>query len=169
MSNLEKSEKVNYEYEAIEAAEKIYYNMPNKPRLKVDAKAYYSPSEDYVGMPPVVTFESPQNFYSVLYHEIVHSTKHASRLNDKTRGGKKFGDKEYALEELVAELGACYMCAESGILFHTIDNSAAYLSSWNKKLTKSIQEDKTFFLKAAARAQRASNYILDYDKNGVPA
>ena len=169
LSNLEKSEKVNYEYEAIEAAEKIYYNMPNKPRLKVDAKAYYSPSEDYVGMPPVVTFESPQNFYSVLYHEIVHSTKHASRLNDKTRGGKKFGDKEYALEELVAELGACYMCAESGILFHTIDNSAAYLSSWNKKLTKSIQEDKTFFLKAAARAQRASNYILDYDKNGVPA
>ncbi|WP_375559666.1 zincin-like metallopeptidase domain-containing protein [Bernardetia sp. OM2101] len=169
LSNLEKSEKVNYEYEAIEAAEKIYYNMPNKPKLKVDTKAYYSPSGDYVGMPPVVTFESPQNFYSVLYHEIVHSTKHASRLNDKTRGGKKFGDKEYALEELVAELGACYLCAESGILFHTIDNSAAYLSSWNAKLTKSIQEDKTFFLKAAARAQRASNYILDYDKNGVPA
>ena len=169
LSNLEKSEKVNYEYEAIEAAEKIYYNMPNKPKLKVDTKAYYSPSGDYVGMPPVVTFESPQNFYSVLYHEVIHSTKHASRLNDKTRGGKKFGDKEYALEELVAELGACYLCAESGILFHTIDNSAAYLSSWNAKLTKSIQEDKTFFLKAAARAQRASNYILDYDKNGVPA
>jgi antirestriction protein ArdC len=169
LNDLEKVKKINYDYEAIEAAEKIYYNMPNKPKLKLAAQAYYSPSNDYVGMPPVVSFDAPQNFYSVLYHEVVHSTKHPTRLDDKTRGGKKFGDKEYALEELVAELGACYLCAESGILFHTIDNSAAYLKSWNEKLSKSIKEDKTFFLKAAARAQRASDYILDYDKNGVPA
>ncbi|WP_291728907.1 zincin-like metallopeptidase domain-containing protein [Bernardetia sp.] len=169
LTALEKGEKVNYEYEAIEAAEKIYHYMPNKPSLKVDSQAYYFPKEDYVGMPPVVTFEKPQAFYSVLYHELIHSTKHPIRLDDKTRGGKKFGDKDYALEELVAELGACYLCAESGILFHTINNSAAYLKGWNEKLVASIKEDKTFFLKAAARAQRASDYILDYDKNGVPA
>lgn len=171
LSDLEEYERVNFAYEPIETAEKIYYNMPNKPRLKLGTKAsyVYGGLEEYVKMPPVVEFGTPQEFYSVFYHELIHSTKHSTRLNDTSRGGKVKGDKAYALEELVAELGACYLCAESGILYHTIDNSAAYLKSWNKKLTESIKEDKTFFLKAAAKAQKAADYILDYDSNGIPA
>lgn len=79
------------------------------------------------------------------------------------------GDSDYAFEELIAELGAVYLCAESGILFRTIENSAKYLKGWHKRLLGKLEEDNKFFFKAAASAQKGSNYILNLDEQGEPA
>jgi antirestriction protein ArdC len=67
--------------------------------------AYYNVSQDFVQMPPFVAFRDAESFYSTLAHETVHWTRHKSRL-DRDFGRKRFGDEGYAMEELVAELGA---------------------------------------------------------------
>jgi len=156
--------------EQIDVAEAIVLNMPKAPKVfKGDKEAYYMPQSDKVGIPSIDSFKNPQAYYSTLFHELVHSTKHSKRLNDTSRGGKKKGDKEYAREELVAELGASFLNGEAGILFHTLKNSAAYLKGWRKKLLTFLKEDNRFFFRASSKSQAAADYILDRDKKGVPA
>ncbi len=146
------------EAEKIESCEKVYPNMPNKPVLKHGGdEAYYIPLRDRVQMPHLSDFKKPQNYYSTLFHELIHSTMHDSRL--KRSAGIK-GTKEYALEELVAEIGASYICAYTGIFFATQKNSAAYLRGWGSKLASEARENKNFFFKAASESQKAANYIL---------
>jgi len=152
------------EHEKIESAERIVTNMPNRPVIKHSNKlrAYYS-SADYVHMPNMELFNSAHEYYSTLFHELTHSTKHPSRLgtSQKRKGGKRFGDKYYALEELVAEMGASFLCAESGILYYTLNNSAAYIKSWKKAVVKYFKDDKKAFFTACTEAQRSTDYILD--------
>lgn len=145
-------------------AQFIIDNYPNKPDYRFGSdKAFYSPSGDYVSMPLIGAFTKESSYYSTYFHEITHSTGHISRLSRDMSG--KFGNEKYAFEELIAELGATYLCSETGILFETIDNSAKYLKSWSKKLISAMEEDNKFFLKAAAAAQRAANYILDSENS----
>lgn len=155
----------------IDIAENIVKAMPNVPDIifKGNQPAYY-PSFDHVRMTPIQAFNNEQSYYSTLFHELVHSTGHRSRLSRwGITGGKDKTKRDYAFEELIAEMGAVFLCAESGILFSVINNSASYLSGWNKKLVGKLKKDNRYFFRASSKAQAATDYILDRDKNSIPA
>jgi len=146
----------------ITAAESIVSAMPKKPEIKHGGgRACYSPSLDCVTMPLPEHFQSGQDYYSVLFHELTHSTGHASRLNRKGISGtdgewSAFGSTPYAKEELVAELGAAFLSGQAGIVERTLDNSAAYVQSWLARL----KEDNRLIVQASAQAQKAADFIL---------
>lgn len=144
--------------EIIESAESIIKEMPKKPPIKNGPQAFYSPSKDYVEVPTLDHFKIDQHYYSVLFHELIHSTGHRKRVGRAMEG--RFGSKPYAFEELIAELGASYLCGESGILYFTIKNSAAYIKNWSTRLKKEMSEDPRFFLRAASEAQKAADFML---------
>lgn len=138
--------------------EAIVANMPERPVIKHGmTKAFYSPTEDCVGMPAKERFESQEHYHSTLFHELIHATGHESRLKRLSlteRGG--FGSNPYCKEELIAELGAAFLCGYAQIVERTIDNSAAYLQGWLQQL----HSDKTLIVQAAAHAQKATDFIL---------
>ncbi len=157
------------DFDKIESAEGIieYYPEPKPKFINVDpAAAFYRSLNDSLNMPPKEAFETEQNYYCTFFHELIHSTGSKRRLNRKL--GNKFGNKDYSFEELIAELGASYLCGESGILFFTLNNSAAYIKGWKKRLREFIQEDNKFFLKATSKAQEAADFMLQRDSKGVP-
>lgn len=115
--------------------------------------AYYSPAEDKVVTPTIAQFDRPEDYYSTLFHELGHSTGHQKRLGRDW--GRKFGDPNYAREELCAEMTAAYLCAHTGVE-GTFDNSAAYLEHWQQQL----KDDSYLFITAAGKAQAAADHIL---------
>lgn len=148
------------EDQVIVSAQNIIDNMPKKPIIKTGGNsAFYSPSGDYVQMPVKKAFKNLNAYYSTLFHELVHSTGHEKRIDRKFKPGTKFGDKDYAFEELVAELGAAYLCGLSNIEYFTLKNSAAYLKGWASKLRSEMAQDKTFFFRAVLAATKAAKYI----------
>lgn len=160
--------------EPIDAAQAIIDCYPEPPKFTFNGdQAVYYPKLDTVNMPEIALFDKPASYYSTFFHEIVHSTGHSKRLdrgNDsRTRDGGRKDKSDYAFEELIAELGAVYLSAEAGILFSTRENSAKYLASWNKRLITLLESDNKAIFKAAAAAQKAADYILDKDTEGVPA
>lgn len=144
--------------EAIDAAEAIVRNMPNAPAIRHGGDAaYYRPSTDAVQMPARESFESAPAYYTTFFHELGHSTGHASRLSRTgVTNPTHFGSHEYSQEELVAEMTATFLSAEAGIEAETIANSAAYLASWMKVL----KNDRKLLVMAAAQAQKAADMIL---------
>jgi antirestriction protein ArdC len=113
-------------------------------------------------MPNPRTFFRDEQYYSTLYHELVHSTGHINRTGRHEKlSDHKFGSQDYSQEELVAELGAAYLCHMTGIQNATIDNSAAYIKSWIGK----FKEDKKMLLIASSQAQKAVDYILEHQNN----
>lgn len=152
------------EVERIASAEAILEGMPKKPKIKFGGnQAFYSPSQDLVQMPKAENFKQIDRYYSTFFHELVHSTKDDKRCGTDhfRKNSKAFGDKQYSWEELVAELGASYLCSEAGILHKTVGQSAAYIKGWAKSLQQYIKEDKTYFFKAANYAQKAADFILN--------
>lgn len=147
--------------ENILKCENIIENMPNPPELKhIDSNhAYYSPEHDFVNMPAIEQFETAENYYATLFHELVHATGHVSRLARKeVMDFQTFGSKAYSHEELLAEMGASFLCSSVHIdNDNIIENNAAYLAGWLKVLRK----DSKFIFKAAAEAQKAADYILN--------
>jgi hypothetical protein len=97
------------------------------------AAPFYSPDRDIVQMPELPTFRDRESYYATLAHETTHWTRHPSRL-DRDLGCKRFADAGYAMEELVAEIGAAFLCADLGITPETRDDHAAYIASWLKVL-----------------------------------
>lgn len=162
------------EAEKIEICEAVLENIPNPPKIfyRGNQPAYY-PTLDHIEMTPIEQFINPQSFYCVLFHELTHSTGHSKRLdrgNDtRKRDGSAEDKKAYDFEELVAEMGAVFLSAETGILFQTRDQSAKYLKYYMNKLTMRMKEDNRFFFRAASAAQAASDYILDRNDEGIPA
>ena len=147
----------------IETAEAIVHSFSNCPRIQHNDKsrAFYSPSLDYLNIPVPELFDSGEAYYSVLFHELTHSTGHPNRLNRKGNADLQgFGSHEYSKEELVAELGAAMLCGVSGIENHTINNSAAYIQSW----LRALEDDHKLVVLAAAQAQKAADHI-----QGTPA
>lgn len=116
--------------------------------------AYYALGSDHVQMPPFECFEDPESYYATLGHELCHWTRHPSRL-DRDFGRKRWGDEGYAREELVAELGAAFLCADLGLALEPRADHASYLASWLEVL----KGDKRFIFTAAAHAQRACDYL----------
>ena len=117
-------------------------------------RAYYTQSADYVQMPPFETFRDAESHAATLAHELTHWTKHDKRLA-RDMGRVKWGDEGYALEELVAELGAAFLCADLGITPEVREDHAAYIASWLEVL----KGDKRFVFSAASQAQRAVDYL----------
>ena len=117
-------------------------------------QAYYTIGQDYVQMPPFETFCDAESYYATLAHECTHWTRHPSRL-ERDFGRKRWGDEGYAMEELVAELGAAFLSADLGLTPEPRDDHAAYIGSWLKVL----KDDKRAIFTAAAHAQRAADYL----------
>jgi antirestriction protein ArdC len=145
------------EIDPIEAAETLVNNMPNRPKMTTNsgARACYFPSLDEVSMPPRNNFTNSESFYRVLFHELGHSTQHASRLNREV-GAHVFGSQDYSKEELVAEMTAAFLMGVTGIENDTQNEAnAAYIKSW----LKALKDDTSLIVKAASQAQKAADYI----------
>jgi antirestriction protein ArdC len=141
----------------IESAEKILENYKEKPSIAFrPGRAYYRPATDEISVPDKNDFEKVEEYYSTMFHECVHSTGHEKRLDRSVNGRAAFGDETYSKEELVAEMGAAFLSAESGIESKTIDNSAAYIANWLSVL----KNDKRMVVSAAGQAQKAADYIM---------
>lgn len=125
-----------------------------KADIYTGSKASYNQSTDQIQMPPFESFENVTDYYSTLAHELTHWTKHSSRLN-RNFGRKTYGDEGYAKEELVAEIGACFLGADLGFVPMPEEQNAAYIQSWLKVL----KDDKRFIFSAASHAQKAVEYI----------
>ncbi len=118
-------------------------------------EAYYRASTDTIQLPCKASFSAAENYYAVALHELTHWTGHSTRL-DRTRG-ERFGDEAYAFEELVAELGAAFLCARLK-LKGRLENHADYIASW----VKILKTDTRAVLTAASQAEKAANFVLGF-------
>ena len=139
--------------ERIARADQFFANLPVQIRSGGN-RAYYAVEPDYIQIPPIECFRDAESFYSTLGHEAVHSTRHPSRLA-REFGRKQWGDEGYAREELVAELGSAFLCADLEITPEVREDHAAYLASW---LTI-LKNDTRAIFQAASYAQRAVDYL----------
>lgn len=148
---------VEKEHDPIEKAEEVRQRY-TEPNFSYESKgAWYNPAEDLINVPPMKEFRSAEDFYSVLFHEMIHSTGHKDRLNrEGITKTNRFGDATYSKEELIAEIGASMLCAEVGIFNKTVDNSASYIDSWLRVL----KQDSRFILQVAQQAQKAADYVM---------
>lgn len=145
--------------EADDTCDAIVNGWENRPTLNLGSaaenRAYYRPATDTVNMPLRSKFVTASHYYSTLFHELVHSTGHETRLGREF--GKSFGDDVYSKEELVAEMGAAFLSAMAGISDeHTERNTTAYLQNWIAKL----KSDSKLIMQAAGGAQKAVDSIV---------
>ena len=118
------------------------------------SRACYVPSTDNVHMPCIDFFRDSESYYATLAHEVTHWTRHETRLG-RDFGRKRFGDEGYAMEELVAELGAAFLSADLELTPEVREDHAAYIASWIKVL----KDDKRAIFTAASHAQRAADFL----------
>lgn len=114
--------------------------------------AYFQPKGDFIGMPEFEDFKNAESFYGTMFHELGHWSGHDTRLNRTF--GKRFGDKDYAKEELVAELSSAFLCASHGIgssLQHP-----EYLGHW----VKALGENPSVLFSVASQAQKAADFVM---------
>lgn len=117
-------------------------------------QAYYSVAHDYIQMPPFECFRDAEAYYQTLGHETCHLTRHPKRL-DRDFGRKRWGDEGYAMEELTAELGSAFLCADLDLTPEPREDHAAYIGSWLKVL----KNDRRAIFTAASHAQRAVDFL----------
>ena len=129
--------------ERIARAEAFFAHMTGTLRHGGN-RAYYAQELDYVQMPPIEAFRDAESYYATLAHEFVHSTKHPSRLQ-RDFGRKSWGDEGYAREELVAELGSAFLCADLELTPEVRDDHAGYIAPW----LEALQNDKRCVVQAA--------------------
>src|SRR6204780_3464348 len=115
-------------------------------------EAYFVPSRDFISMPAFAGFKGADHFYNVVFHELTHWSGHKSRLDRDMK--RRFGSQSYAAEELVAELGAAFLCAEFGLDGSDVRN-AGYIASWIGLL----KADKRAFFTACSQASKAADYL----------
>ncbi|HQG93480.1 MAG TPA: zincin-like metallopeptidase domain-containing protein [Acidobacteriota bacterium] len=147
-------------FSSIDVAEKIVAGMPQRPEILHQAgdRACYRPATDTVILPNRELFASPEEYYSTEFHELVHATGAGHRLARKSLADwAPFGSADYSREELVAEMGAGFLCAHAGVSNATLENSAAYIQSWLQVL----KDDRRAVIVAAGQAQKAADFILN--------
>jgi antirestriction protein ArdC len=147
--------------ERIEHAEAFFRNTHADIRNGGN-RAYYAIEPDYVQMPPLEAFRDAESHAATLAHEMTHWTRHTSRLN-RDFGRKRFGDEGYAMEELVAELGSAFLCADLAITPEIREDHAAYIGDWLKVL----KDDKRAIFTAASHASKATEYLHGLQPQGV--
>jgi len=145
---------------SIELCDQLLLDMKDQPEIKYkENQAYYDPTHDYINMPPIELFKTSELYYSILHHELIHSTGHSKRLNRFDNNEiSNFNSSSYSKEELVAEIGAAFLNNHTGILNdETLTDSTAYIQGWLNKL----RNDKKFIIEASGKAQKAVDYILN--------
>jgi antirestriction protein ArdC len=147
------------EVNPIELCEDVVNNMYNEPEIVHKyLRAYYSPARDLVNIPEISNFHNSELYYGTLFHELIHSTGHKSRLNRSTiTEAHAFGDALYSEEELIAELGAAFLSAHAGISNKTLDDSSSYINGW----LNVIKKKPDFIFKCSTKAKRAAEFILN--------
>lgn len=145
-------------FDPIDECERIVRAYANPPRIvHGGTRACYTPALDRIDMPLRESFSSAAEYYSTLFHELVHSTGASERLARKgVVDPIRFGDHGYAKEELVAECGAAFLAAHAGIDNATLTNSAAYIQSWIRRL----RSEPRWIVDAAAQASKAADFIM---------
>jgi antirestriction protein ArdC len=149
-------------------ADILIKNMPKLPPIKHGGnQAYYTPSNDFVQMPIQKAFNSTNDYYSTLFHELSHSTGHPKRIGRDLTGRK--GNAKYALEELIAELSSAYLCSVCDMPYYTLHNSTAYLKSWADVLHNEIKTNPQFLMRAIYGATKSAKYIIGttLEKHGI--
>lgn len=142
------------EAERIESAERFFAALSADIRHGGD-EAYYSARTDHIQMPPFGAFHDAGAYYSVLAHEATHWTGSEKRLSREL--GSRFGSEAYAAEELVAELGAAFLCAALGIDSEPRPDHASYIDSW----LRILRGDKRAIFTAAGKAQQAVDWMSE--------
>jgi antirestriction protein ArdC len=163
-----------FNVEQIEGLPEKYYALKQEPKPQMEriaeadeffkntgaevreggTQAYYSISNDYVQMPRIETFKDAESHAATMAHELTHWTRHPSRLN-RDFGRKRFGDEGYAVEELVAELGSAFLCADLNIEPEVRQDHASYIANWLNVL----KDDKRAIFSAASHASKAVEYL----------
>ena len=149
--------------EPIEEAEKIKTEYMNREHLKIFEKvtndAFYLPIQDYIQVPCKEQYQDIEEFYSTLFHEMIHSTGHKSRLNrPDMQGIVRHGSEKYSKEELTAELGSAMIINILGIETEkSFKNSSGYIQDWLQVL----KNDNKFIVSASSMAEKAVKYILN--------
>lgn len=147
------------ELSPLSECEKIVNGMPQKPVIKNEGtEAFYSPLQDYVSVPVLQAFESSETYYSTIFHELGHSTGHASRLARKEIMNLNFfGSHDYSQEELCAESCAAFLCGLAGIeTKRTQENTQAYIKGW----LEALKNDRKKLIYGIQNGQKAADYIL---------
>lgn len=146
------------DFNPINSCQIVVDAMQNRPVIQFkQQRAYYNPLEDFINMPKQKSFDTEEAYYSTLFHELVHSTGHHSRLNRKDLiQMAEFGSESYSHEELLAEIGTCYLQSYTGITSQ-FEQSAAYIQGWLWKL----KNEKRFIFSASTQAQKAVDFILN--------
>jgi antirestriction protein ArdC len=138
----------------IERAERFFAGI-NSRVVHLGNRAFYSPSDDTITLPPFAAFFTPLDYYSTRAHETGHWTSHAQRCNREL--GKRFGDNAYSVEELIAELTAAFTLAHLGLSSEPRPDHAQYIASW----LKILKADKRAIFTAASKAQQAADYLIE--------
>lgn len=146
----------------IKSCEDIIEKMRHRPEIRHEKhQAFYDSKYDFVNVPEPKTFVNSASYYGTLFHELLHSTGHASRLNRKELVEQgRFGSELYATEELTAEIGASYLKSRAGIPIEELENNAAYIQAWLKRL----KNDKKCIVYASSQAQKATDFILNIER-----
>lgn len=148
------------EFNPIEICDAVVRGYKGRPKIfHNEQRAYYVPFRDEVNMPDKDTFLSPEAYYHTLFHELIHSTGHPKRLDRLSMDTlPPFGSEDYSAEELVAEIGAAFLSALTGIDNETRirENQEAYVASWLKRL----KNDKKLIISASQKARKASDHIV---------
>ena len=149
------TEKVNSEHLEAEAIIEGFENGPDIHYSDKDDRAYYAPMADLISVPDKKYFKNSSAFYRTLFHEYGHASGHPKRLNRFDGMSNSFGDLPYSKEELVAELCSSFL---AGIAHLDLDirNSAAYIKGW----ASALRDNQKWIMWAAARAEKAADYIL---------
>ena len=154
-------------FEPLAECERIVAEMPKRPEIRhtTENRAYYRPSADRINMPLRESFHSAADYYNSLFHELCHSTGAPHRLARKSLADwAPFGTADYSREELVAEMGAGFLCAHAGLESSTLENTAAYIQSWLQVL----KDDRRAVIVAAGQAQKAADFILGGSQEDEP-
>ena len=156
---LNELEEQTVQHDPIEAAETVYRDMPNPPRITTyqvsNHPPCYIPSMDLIRVPEKSRYEQIQKWYNTLFHELTHSTGHPKRLNRLDTERAQDNIHAYGKEELVAGMGAAMLAGHAGLDTQLLEYDASYIAHWKK----TIQGDKSIVLRAASLAQKAVDYI----------
>jgi len=145
-------------------AENIIHNYKDAPRIEyLTDTPGYCPGTDTITIPPSESYDSDDRYYSSLFHELAHSTGHQKRLNRSGIVGIKHHSYKYAKEELIAELGAAFLCWKCN-LKKVIDNQTSYIKGW----LEALANDHKLIVSAASQAEKATNYILEKQLSWKP-
>ena len=164
---IKEKQTLNYELTEDRPAEEVVQSYITREGIKFENqmasnKAYYSISDDKIVVPMLSQYSKVEDYYSTLFHEMVHSTGAESRLNRLIKKSVAFGGEDYSKEELVAEIGSSMLSNMFGLsLKSTMDNNVAYIKSW----LKALKNDNKMIVFASSQAEKAVKFILNVDSD----